>query len=681
MLLPLTPSFESLVIRLASPASVILTVIVLLRRGGALTALAVGLGWSAVAGAADPGLGVRVEFERAMDVNSSGNSSAAGDSAALRAYVLYPYLEAERLRMRLATASPRPDAEIAALLKRDGDAPWTRDLRSDWLQALANAGQWSTFLEWFLPARADDDLDCDHLSALIAVQPDDPAVLAQVREVYLRGRLMPRSCIAPFGWLSSRDALTEDMIVRRAQTAVQAGNTDLVRIQAQQMSEPMKGHWLEAYQLMNDPAGTIADLAAHGRGALFAADADALAAGFSKLAVRQPDVAGRVLGQVTRACGLPCGLTGPARLSQMTAMVALGYSWSRLPESVAWFRNVGDSFDDPRVYEWRVRAALWAQQWKQALDWLQQMPPNLAADDRWQYWTARCMAELGQTEGARRIYNQLSQDSGYYAIMAAEQLDRGYVPTPKPMQADAALAGRIQSDPAWQRITELRAVDERNRAATEWYDWIARQDDATEREAARLMFDQGWYLLAVDAASRAREYDDYDLLYPRPYDALVAQASKQSGVPQRWIYGVMRQESLFDPEAKSGANARGLLQLLYPTARIAAKTSGLPAPATPDDLYRPEINVPLGAAYLAQQLDTFGGHWLMVLAAYNAGPRAVQRWLPSDGVMAPDVWVENIPYNETRTYIQRILWHVTVMGWRASGKPQRITDALKPITP
>jgi soluble lytic murein transglycosylase len=141
----------------------------------------------------------------------------------------------------------------------------------------------------------------------------------------------------------------------------------------------------------------------------------------------------------------------------------------------------------------------------------------------------------------------------------------------------------------------------------------------------------------------------------------------------------MRQESLYRRDAVSSAGARGLLQMLPETARRTASKWQRPRPSV-DDLFNPVINVQLGAANLRSLVDRFGGQTLVALAGYNAGPNAAARWLPTESI-DPDIWVENIPYNETRTYVQRILWHKVVFSWLESGKPQHVDAWLARIAP
>ena len=115
----------------------------------------------------------------------------------------------------------------------------------------------------------------------------------------------------------------------------------------------------------------------------------------------------------------------------------------------------------------------------------------------------------------------------------------------------------------------------------------------------------------------------------------------------------MREESSYRPEVVSVSGARGLLQLMPDTAARVARDVSLD-PFEPDDLFTPAVNIELGSAYLAQLLARFNGNAAAAIGSYNAGPEAVARWRPGDGT-PEDVWVEEIPYDQTRAYVKRVL--------------------------
>jgi soluble lytic murein transglycosylase len=141
--------------------------------------------------------------------------------------------------------------------------------------------------------------------------------------------------------------------------------------------------------------------------------------------------------------------------------------------------------------------------------------------------------------------------------------------------------------------------------------------------------------------------------WPAPYEAELARATRDGRTPRELVYSIMREESGYRPDVVSVSGARGLLQLMPDTAARVARTENLAA-FDPDDLFRPAVNIELGSAYLGELLARFDGNMAAAIGSYNAGPDAVARWQPGEG--APeDVWIEQIPYDQTRGYVKRVL--------------------------
>jgi soluble lytic murein transglycosylase len=145
------------------------------------------------------------------------------------------------------------------------------------------------------------------------------------------------------------------------------------------------------------------------------------------------------------------------------------------------------------------------------------------------------------------------------------------------------------------------------------------------------------------------------------------------------LLALMRQESLFRSDAASGSGALGLMQLRPETAVRAARAAGLPPPAA-RDLFDADTNLTVGGAHLKALMTEFGDRLPVALAAYNAGPGAARRWLPPNELDA-DIWIENIPYNETRAYVRRVLWHRLVFDWLESGRAIDVETWLEPVGP
>ena len=228
-----------------------------------------------------------------------------------------------------------------------------------------------------------------------------------------------------------------------------------------------------------------------------------------------------------------------------------------------------------------------------------------------------------------------------------------------------------------QRIHELYVVQLTPEATTEWNAALSTLNATEQFAAAALAHQWHWYEQAILVCAKLNQFDDYQFLYPHPYDTEVQAAAKLSGLPVDLIYAQLRQESLYRSDAQSTAGALGLMQLIPASARITARRLKFARPSD-EDLFKPAINIPLGAMHLKQTMDAFNDQLIPGLAAYNGGPTAARRWLP-EGEMDSDVWVENIPYNETRIYIGRILWHRVIFTWLRTHKPVDTTEWLSQV--
>jgi soluble lytic murein transglycosylase len=157
----------------------------------------------------------------------------------------------------------------------------------------------------------------------------------------------------------------------------------------------------------------------------------------------------------------------------------------------------------------------------------------------------------------------------------------------------------------------------------------------------------------------------WDCVYPRPFLPGVRALEEQHGLPRGIVYAVMRQESGFDPAVVSPASAVGLMQLMPATARQIAAELSLPFDEA--DLTRPDVNLRLGAFYIAKLLRMFQGSVVLAAAAYNAGPRAVSRWLESAPDADLDLWVARIPFDETRAYVAHVAQNLARYQWLEGG--------------
>ncbi len=288
------------------------------------------------------------------------------------------------------------------------------------------------------------------------------------------------------------------------------------------------------------------------------------------------------------------------------------------------------------------------------------------------YWQARALARAGGARPARELYEQiLEQDpDGYYALWAERRLDgtaAAPLLAPAPGSITPAPLPDVIPPPADvspfhpSRYAALRDAGVFDLARAE----LAAVERARggEPPVARYLVDAyrrvdgyaaAWRLarrLGGDAALTPAEREE--LAYPLAFWPAVSQAAETQGLDPLLVLALMRQESLFDPAARSPADARGLMQLLPSTAQRVAATAG--HPLVDADLYDPETNVSLGTRYLSGLLTRYGGDPVKAIAAYNGGEGAVDRWTSGAVGLEPDEFVETITYRETRDYVKRVL--------------------------
>lgn len=614
----------------------------------------------------DPLAAARAEFQAAYRA-ADAKPPPASDSKSLQDYPLYPYLVAARLENRLG--DPSAAGEIEAFLDGHGDAPVARSLRRSWLMTLAERKDWTRFLAAYRPDVDDTTAAlCGALSARVALGRTE-GLADDVINAWLSPKSLPEACDPPFDWARAQGRLTPDLIERRARLALADGNAGLARYLAKSLPESQSGPILQWITLIERPRAGFDALIADPKRSV---EPEAMLDGWQRYARADADAAAALYPSLVQARGLDAAAASPYALA-----VALPLSWNRHPRALEFFAlGRAEDFDE-RAHEWQVRAALWAGNWTRARDGLAAMPETLRNQNRWRYWSARVAEQLGDREAASAGYAAVLPTDNWYAALSAVRTGQPYAPTPVPLATDEALLARVAAKPGMVRTRELLLCEMQGEANYEWRAALETLDRDAQVQAVRLASSWGWYLPSIAAAAKLGLFDDYDLLYPRPYDDEVRRAAASTRLPASLIYAIIRQESLYRADAASSAGALGLMQLLPSTAQATARRAGLPRP-TRASLLIPSVNIPLGSAYLRGLLDRVDSELPLAIAGYNAGPAAVRRWLPPTR-METDVWVENIPYNETRAYVQRVHWHSLVFDWLTDRKPRDVSSWLGSI--
>jgi soluble lytic murein transglycosylase len=590
------------------------------------------------------------------------------DSATLTAYPIYDYLVTARLRRDLGfRPSEELDATIDAFLRAHEGQPVGRSLKHQWLASLAQRRRW----DWFLPRAADvtdPALICDRLAGRLATGDGDHLAADALARWSLPQR-EPVECAPVVAWLRLKSLLTPALLEARARAALAADNPSLAREFIAEVPAERAAPLTMWLQLLESPKSTLTTLATTRETAV---ETDALLAGFTRLSNTDAPAAATLLPLVQSRPDVT-----PAVRGRLQRAFALGEAYARQPGSVAAFDAVPAENVDAPVQEWRVRAALWAGNYGKVLEWTERMPATLSSQPRWRYWHARAVAATAGAEAAASSFGQLASLRDYYGYLAADRLQQPYNLNIHPVPDDTSLQDTLTADPGLIRAHALFDCDMADDAAAEWNAALASMGPAVKIQAARLASRWGWYGEAIAMLAQADSWDDVPLRYPRPFAAIIAQASNLTQVPADWILAIIRQESLYRKDAVSRADARGLMQMQPGTAAAVAKRWHLPVPSR-DDLSDPAVAIALGAAYVRELLDRYGRQLDLSLAAYNAGPVSVARWLPAQPLDAA-AWIENIPYAETRAYVQHVLEHIVAFAVMRDAAPPRLSTLLPPV--
>lgn len=584
----------------------------------------------------------------------------------LRGYPLYPYLEYQALLKRIDTAGA---AEITNFLSRYDDTPLAARLRSRWLDGLAKKKRWLSYLEFY---RADVSISrrCHQLTALIETGRAAEA-LAQVEEVWLHGRSRPTACDPVFAAWTKAGHRTREKNWQRIALAMEAGQWKLANYLGRDFSKTDRA-WLDRWiDLYRNPAKPIDldrfDQAHPYREAM-------LAHAIRRWSGRDANAALRQWAALNRHL----------RFSPDQVKRTERYVLQRLVRNdhrhVVDFIDRVDVGDDLRAHESRIRNALFREDWMRVARWIRALPSEERANERWRYWLARAEQGLGNHDQARSMFEDAAAERSYYGFLAADRIDVDYHLEHAQTTTCPAHWEQIKDSEAIARARELYKLERWIDARREWRDATRHMTTGQLKAAATLAKQEGWHDRAIFTLAKTGFWDDLELRFPLQHAELVAQNARTHDIDKAWVFAIMRQESAFMRHARSHAGAMGLMQLMPATARNVARTMLRRTPPRRSELMKPDTNIALGSAYLRQMKDKLGDSTVLATAAYNAGPHRVSRWLPRETLPA-DIWIELVPFRETRGYLQRVLSYIVIYEKRMGRTPTRLSEHLHPVPP
>jgi soluble lytic murein transglycosylase len=626
-----------------------------------------------------------------LDARDALRRKDRGRLAALRAQAaaernpLAMWVDYWELTNRIGDAQ---QAELNAFAERWSGTYVEDRLRNDWLLELGRRRDWADLMAEYPRCRMNDDreVSCYALTAdLAAGKPVKDAALA----AWLAQKDADDGCALLAATLVDVHQIGVAELWKKIRLSMEIGRPRAAR-QAAALLAP--GIDTRVGDIIDAPSRYLAKKAS----ASTRTEAELTALALVRLASTDSDGAAFLLNQRwERAL--------PGDLAAWTwSSVARQTSLKLQPEAAEQFLRA-ERADRKGTHEielpddtlaWKVRAALRGDngrpRWQQVVQAINAMPATLQKDPAWIYWKARGLQALAKESEdgealratSRELLAGIAGQLNFYGELAAEDLGQRLSlpppPTPlTPMERDAAAA-----QPGLHRALTLIAIGLRNEGVREWNFSIRGMSDRELLAAAQLACDAEVWDRCINTSDKTLAEVDMSQRFPMPMKKEVAGTARDAGLDPAFIYGLIRQESRFVMDARSGVGASGLMQLMPSTAKWTAKKIGVPySPALIADR---ETNLRLGNAYLKLVLDDVGGSQPMAAAAYNAGPGRPRQWR-NGPVLDPAIWAESIPFPETRDYVKKVLsnasYYAALLGSKGTSVRARLGRPVGPPDP
>ncbi|MBS0568214.1 MAG: transglycosylase SLT domain-containing protein [Proteobacteria bacterium] len=588
-------------------------------------------------------------------------------AAGLESYPLYPYLGLASLQRRIKEARPE---EAEAFVKAWPDSLPATLLREAFLPELAKRQDWKSYLALYDAGTKNRELRCRALQAKLALgQKIDFA--QDFQPIWLSASDLPDACDAATSWARSQGKLTPALIWQRIDlAATKATHAAVVAALATQLDGSDRTTAEHIALALRDPATALRQA---GTWPDTPRSRDAVAIAVERLAKRDADAAAEKWDAVRGQFHFDKAQQGRALRA-----IALYRASSYSPDALARLSALPADLADDATREWRVRSALAAGDFKATLAALDIMPPAQRDDARWRYLRGRMLAKLGRKDEANAVFRTLAAEANFFGFLAADQIDSGYTICSSELPADKSADTALRKDSNLARALEFFAIDRLAEARREW-DFAQNGLDAGQRRQAIVLAAKlGWIDRAVYAFNQGEDMRLYTLRFPLARREQIVRDAKDGDIEPAWAYAIIRAESAWTTDAKSGANAYGLMQLLPGTAAKVAKVNGLDYSGAAS-LFDPDVNIALGTRYLGEVAARFDGSPWLGSAAYNAGPAAVDKWVAARDTLDPDFFIETIPYKETREYVSRVLAFSVIYDWRLNGSTLPISSRLPRI--
>ncbi len=594
----------------------------------------------------------------------------------LRGHPLEPWAAYWELSNRLDEAST---AEIQGFLARFAGSYQEDRLRANWLAQLARNRDWQAFNREYPLYRMNDDRSLRCYALLAEHLGSGADNTAQVKDAWLNLKEADEGCASAAEQLVQDHTSAHLMVWQRARLGMENDRlrvaTQAVEILSPSSVKTVTAIYLNPGKYLNDKFTAIRPKTR-----------ELVSLALIRQAYLDPAEAAQEMGKLRWRAQLTAeerswiwGVIGK-RAAQKLSDDAPGYFLQG---------QVGQMHEDHLA--WMARAALRTGNWAQVREAIHAMGEAQRSQPVWVYWQARALLRQTSSEAARAQALQLLQGiagvRGFYEQLALEELGQRITVPPKPEPLSPQEQEAAQQNPGLARALYAIRIGLRTEGVREWnyhtnLHTPGGMDDRALLAAADLACRNAVWDRCINTSERTKGVMDFAQRFPMPYQNAVIARCNEIGLDPAYVYGLIRQESRFIMDAKSGVGAAGLMQVMPATAKWTARKIGL-TDFKAHHITERDTNIAIGTGYLKLVLDNFGGSMPLAAAAYNAGPSRPRSWRGQGGGTALDaaIWAENVPFSETRDYVKKVLSNTTNYAALITGQPQSLKARLGLVSP
>jgi soluble lytic murein transglycosylase len=594
----------------------------------------------------------RILFLKAERLAYNPNSSAFKEiMEQLEGYPLKPYVELKTLSKFPFMANKK---QIEGFLGKYSSSPLDRPLRKKWLVYLAKQNQPELFMHFYRDM-GNVALNCTYAEMLLQKDSSNAEALKLAENLWVVGKSQPNDCDELFKTWQKAGKRTSELVWKRMSLAADGGNHTLIPYLKTLM--PKEQQYLADLWLKVRRSPSQVSRLSNFPGKYPAKETEILVYGLQRLISNNRDLALRSWEKLSSKFAF-----STSQQKQISHRFAIFLALADHEQAEFWLEKATNFEPDAELLRWHLAHVLREKNWQDALDVISLVPANSADDNVFQYWKSQAYEKVGAQELADEGLHKLAKQRHYYGFLASGKLSEMASLNDNPLLIPQEEIDKVASLPGAQRAFEFRKLGRNLSARREWFSLQGQLTDQQNVTAAVLASQQNWHDQAIFGFSKSGYLDDLSRRFPMPFDSQLQSNAKKNNIDVAWAYAIVRRESSFMPDAASHAGALGLMQVMPGTARYLAKKK-----IRRNSLFNPNRNVELGTQYMRYLMDKMDNNAILATASYNAGWRRVQQWLPEKGNMPLDLWIETIPYKETRNYVKAVLAYQQIYSQHLGG--------------